>query len=153
MTATTRRAALIREIMTTDPVTLDQGDTMEEIARQLDSNGISGAPVVNTAGRVVGVVTKTDLVHRVLEGPAGGAGSFFELLTSGGGFPRSLDPADLGTVEDLMSADVVTARDDETVTAAAHRMAAAGVHRLIVVDAAQQPVGVVTAMDVLRVHP
>ena len=84
MTATAKTRRVARDIMTPDPVTLDPGDTMEEIARVLDANGISGVPVINAAGVLIGVVTKTDLIHRCLEGPSSGTvGSFFELLTSG----------------------------------------------------------------------
>ena len=154
MTATAETRRVARDIMTPDPVTLDPSDTMEEIARVLDANGISGVPVINAAGILIGVVTKTDLIHRCLEGPSSGTvGSFFELLTSGGGFPRSLEAADLGTVEDLMTSEVVVAAPNDPIAALAHRMAENSVHRLIIVDAARRPIGVVTALDVLRAYP
>jgi acetoin utilization protein AcuB len=55
----------VREIMTKDPFTVPQNYTVEEIAEVLLKNKISGAPVVDQNGDLVGTITQTDL-FRVL---------------------------------------------------------------------------------------
>jgi len=55
----------IKEIMTKDPITVPPDYTAEETARVLLDGKISGAPVVDNDGQVVGVITQTDL-FRVL---------------------------------------------------------------------------------------
>ncbi len=55
----------VREIMTKDPITVPQNYTVEETAEVLLKNKISGAPVVDQNGDIVGTITQTDL-FRVL---------------------------------------------------------------------------------------
>jgi acetoin utilization protein AcuB len=55
----------VRDIMTEDPVTVAPDLTVEETAELLLEKKISGVPVVDAAGRIVGVITQTDL-FRVL---------------------------------------------------------------------------------------
>ena len=51
----------LKEIMTKDPITIPSDYTMEEAAEVLLENKISGVPVVDDRGHVVGVITQTDL--------------------------------------------------------------------------------------------
>ena len=55
----------IRDIMTKDPITVPVDHTVEEAAQVLLKNKISGVPVVDHKGRVVGIITRDD-VFRVL---------------------------------------------------------------------------------------
>ncbi len=55
----------VQEIMTKDPVTIPVDFTVEEAAEVLLENKISGAPVVDPDGKVIGTITKGDL-FRVL---------------------------------------------------------------------------------------
>jgi CBS domain-containing protein len=148
------RTLCARDIMTRDPVCVMGGDSLRELARIFDANGISGAPVIDAQGRLIGVVSKTDVLHRALEGPLGSRpGSFFEGIAEGFGSGTGIDPEDLGVVDEFMTTDLITAQPDETVTTIAHRMAREGVHRIIVIDPGNHPIGIVTALDVLKVFP
>jgi acetoin utilization protein AcuB len=51
----------VKEIMTKDPITIPSDYTVEETAEVLLENKISGVPVVDDRGQVVGVITQTDL--------------------------------------------------------------------------------------------
>ena len=51
----------IKSVMTKDPITVPQDYTVEETAEVLLENKISGAPVVDQNGDVVGTITQTDL--------------------------------------------------------------------------------------------
>ena len=51
----------VKEIMTKDPITIPFDYTVEETAQVLLENKISGVPVVDDRGQVVGVITQTDL--------------------------------------------------------------------------------------------
>ena len=53
-------------------------------------------------------------------------------------------------VEDIMSEDAVTVGPDEPVGKIASRMAENGIHRVVVVDKDQFPLGIITSLDVLR---
>ncbi len=56
----------IKEIMTRDPITVPDDYTVEEVAGLLLEHKISGVPVVNEDGKLVGVITKTDLFKLIL---------------------------------------------------------------------------------------
>lgn len=53
----------VADIMETDVTTVTPGTTVRELTRLLTDHGISGAPVVTSAGAVVGVVSSTDVVR------------------------------------------------------------------------------------------
>jgi CBS domain-containing protein len=49
------------DIMTTDVITVDPDMTVQDLAKLLAERGISGAPVVDASGRLVGIVSEGDL--------------------------------------------------------------------------------------------
>jgi acetoin utilization protein AcuB len=51
----------IKEIMTKDPITIPVDSTIDEAAEVLLENKLSGAPVIDDKGRVVGIITQTDI--------------------------------------------------------------------------------------------
>ena len=58
------------DVMTTDVITVDPDMTVQALATLLAERGISGAPVVNASGQLVGVVSEGDLLHRAEIGAA-----------------------------------------------------------------------------------
>ena len=116
----------------TQAVVLLAADMPAEWAlRHLDRQAVSGGPVVDH-GRVVGVVTRRDLLVPVPE-----QGSYANPLAG-------------LRVRDLMSVEPVTARPDWPLVRAVRAMVDHGVNRLPVVDQAGRPLGILTRDDVLR---
>lgn len=58
------------DVMTTDVITVDPDATVQALAALLAERGISGAPVVDAVGHLVGVVSEGDLLHRAEIGAA-----------------------------------------------------------------------------------
>ena len=56
---------LAADVMTHDVVTVHADTTVQDIAELLLAKGISGVPVVDAAGALVGIVSEGDLIHRV----------------------------------------------------------------------------------------
>jgi acetoin utilization protein AcuB len=52
----------VEAIMTKNPITIPSDYTVDEAAEILLNNNISGAPVTNKEGRMVGIITRTDLL-------------------------------------------------------------------------------------------
>ncbi|MEA2436796.1 MAG: hypothetical protein QOF65_1352, partial [Thermoleophilaceae bacterium] len=58
----------VREYMDDDPATVTPDTTAEDVAKLLGEHELHGVPVVNEAGRAVGIVTENDLVMADEEG-------------------------------------------------------------------------------------
>ena len=58
------------DVMTTDVISVDPGTTVQALATLLAERGISGAPVVDAGGRLVGIISEGDLLHRAEIGSA-----------------------------------------------------------------------------------
>jgi len=53
---------MARDLMTSPAITTPVGTSVFEAARVMHKNGVKRLPVVNTAGRLVGIVTRSDLL-------------------------------------------------------------------------------------------
>jgi CBS domain-containing protein len=122
----------LREVMTRDVVCVGPDESAEDALRLLVEHGISGLPVVDAAGRPLGVLSRADLLEERLEA-----------LTEG----ELGEPA---RVRDLMTQAALSLPESASVAEAAGLMAAYGVHRVQVVSAAGVLVGVVSPLDLLR---
>ena len=58
------------DVMTTDVITVDPDTTVQSFANLLAERGISGAPVVDSNGGLIGIVSEGDLLHRAEIGTA-----------------------------------------------------------------------------------
>lgn len=145
------RPRRVFELMNPDVVSLRPEQTVTEAQQLLSSRSVSGAPVVDDSGRVVGVVSQNDLVRSATHpDTAEKAGQFFSSIE---------DYADLGAtpvgpssqhVSDVMSKRVYSVNRDTGVAVAANIMRERRIHRLLVTDRGVL-VGVLSSLDLLRV--
>jgi len=147
-----------RDLMRRDLVTVRPQTPLEELAEILDNEDVHGVPVVDAAGRVVGVVSRTDLVRAVAERRPARDDRGSRVVTVEGTedwetVVRAETVAELdGSVSDIMSDRVVTARENETAGALAAKMVREEVHRVLVVDG-HRLLGMVSATDLLSTLP
>lgn len=147
---------LARDVMTPHVVTVAEDMSTADLARFLIEHEISGAPVVDEQGRLVGVVSMTDLVRRnaqdAEEDARPGGGGFYR------GDPYEFTLEDLGqkyverqvmTVRDVMTPTVLTVEDTAPLSRVAATMLEHHVHRLIVARG-RDPVGIITSLDLLK---
>lgn len=122
----------VRDLMTPDPITVEQDEVLGHAAHLMEEYEVSGLPVVDDDGVLVGILSQTDLVHaRSVDGP-------------------SHSWPDV-SVRHYMAVPVITATPTMTVREAALLMEARHVHRLVVVDDEQRrPVGVLSMTDLVR---
>jgi CBS domain-containing protein len=145
--------------MSTEVATLSPETTVEQAARDLVQNRVTGMPVVGYDGTVVGVLSLTDVATALAgEGPAdppvADDAAFFDPVKLDK-LVRSLDADDDAssgkTVADSMSRRLVIAPASATVAEAAAMMARYRVHRVLVIDDAGKLAGILTSMDVVAV--
>ena len=139
----------VRDVMTNLVVMLYPKDSIHEAAQRLAKNGISGAPVVE-AGKVVGIVSESDLIHAVMPPvPVNRGASVLDLLALIG--RPHMKRHDLGKiVADVMSTSVVEASPDMSVWQAAATMERKGIKRLPVVDDDDYLLGIISRADLIK---
>jgi len=54
-----------KDFMTADPISINEDADLADAARLMTKHGVSGLPVINKAGKLVGIVTKSDLTRAV----------------------------------------------------------------------------------------
>lgn len=144
-----------RDMMTPEPVCAEPHMSIRALVELLDGAGVSGAPVVDAQGAVIGVVSKSDLLHACLERAEDYEPAYLYELIRGEededvGPASSLPEPDI-RVEDFMTDEPLTAPPSTPVVALAATMLEARVHRIIIVNGDRVPVGIVTSLDLVRV--
>jgi CBS domain-containing protein len=141
----------VGELMNPDVVSLRPDMTLPEAQEHLAKRSVSGAPVVDARGRVLGVVSQNDLVRRAAHpGTAAKAGHFFTSVEEYEDLGLTpVVPSSLRVAE-VMSRRVYHVARDTGVAIAANIMRERRIHRLLVTDK-DVLVGVVTSLDLLRV--
>lgn len=123
-----------RQIMSPDVVTLPPSASLRAAAAALAGNHITGAAVVTETGKLIGVLSESDLVEHDAQ-------------------PRAKLPGlpeqDNSTVADVFSPYLVTAGPNTPVEDLAAMMVKHRVHRLFIVED-ERLMGVVSSMDVMR---
>ena len=140
---------LAKDVMTTNVVTIASDTRVDDIARLLLERNISGAPVLDTAGRLVGVVSEGDLMRR-LESDAGRHRSWWlTLLASPEERARDFTKSHGQLAEDVMTRDVVTVAEDTPVGEIAHILERRRIKRVPVVQDGKV-VGIVSRANLLH---
>ncbi|MGO8960483.1 MAG: CBS domain-containing protein [Streptosporangiaceae bacterium] len=136
----------VRDVMTTEVVTIDRITPFKDIARLLVEHHISGVPVLIMGRHVAGVVTEGDLIA-ARDKSAGTRRSWTGLLHHS----TDVDRHHRLMAEHLMSAPAITIHPDATIAAAADSMSRHHIKRLPVVDSDGTLIGLVSRRDLLRV--
>jgi CBS domain-containing protein len=138
---------LVRDAMTTPVFTVGEQAPFKEIVGTLARHRISAVPVVDADYRVVGIVSESDLLAKVVAG-----GDPKPRLKFGhGSRSDTRRKSHAETARELMSAPVVTISADSSIVHAARVAALEHVRRLPVVDASDTLLGIVTRSDLLAI--
>jgi CBS domain-containing protein len=140
----------IREVMRSPVISVRPETPLKEVARLLIEHRISGLPVIDGEGHVVGVVSEEDFLARSagLEPVRHRALSWAWM---GAPDQRAIDKLHATTAGEAMSSPAITIAADRPVSEAAGRMSASDVNRLPVVEDGRL-VGIVTRADIVRAY-
>ena len=144
---------LVRDIMVKEVITVQKDASVEELSELLVKNKISGVPVVDDKGKLVGIATEGDLIIKDsdLHFPR-----YFKLLDSIiyleslNKFKKNLKKF-LGTkVEDVMTAQIRTVGEETPISDAANMMIKYNINRVPVLDSKDELIGIITRADIVR---
>jgi|SRR4051812_24236343 CBS domain-containing protein len=120
----------VRDVMTANPVTVSEKDSIRDVARIMAREDTGVVPVVD-GKKIIGLITDRDIVVRlVAEGKDTGN----------------------ATVTEAMSKSVRSVRDDANVNEVLELMKAAEIRRVPVVNQNQELVGIVSIGDVAQTN-
>lgn len=117
----------VRDVMTEGVVFLRVDATLAEAWETMHRQGISGLPVLNQRGKLVGVVSRADLAD-----------------------PRHHSAGASWRIDDAMTRVVYAVRAEDPLMNAVRLMLQENIHRAMVVNDDGLVAGIITPMDVLR---
>ncbi len=148
-----------KDIMNTDVLSVRDDMTVQELAGFLTEREILGAPVVDSEGEVVGVVSCTDIAQNTTTE----ATMLLEKSTPGfyaHGWENKLDPDEMVglhveeneslPVREIMTPTIYTVPEDTPISDIAKAMVAGRIHRLLVTRGSRL-VGIITTLDMLKI--
>ncbi len=141
-----------KDIMTRNVVTVKLDTSIEALASLLMEHHISGTPVVDEAGNLVGIVTENDLISRNKRLHIPTVVSFLDAaiyLESSKKFEQDVRRLTATKVGDICTRKVVTVAEDTTIEEIATVMSEKKVHLLPVVRAGKVA-GIVGKRDVVK---
>jgi CBS domain-containing protein len=141
----------VRQIMLTPVITVDEDCSLEDAAKIMLDHNIGGLPVIDNQGNLCGIVTESDFVAKE-KGIPFSVYRFPQMF--GEWMPhehveRIYESARRRAVREIMSRDVITVTEVDTVETVLQKMLKSGIHRLPVVRD-RKPVGIVTRHQLLR---
>jgi CBS domain-containing protein len=136
----------VKDVMTRSVITVEPRTTLKDVARLMVQRRVSGMPVIDDDGSVLGVVSEGDILAKE-RGRAGNGSLLDHLLEVNGSETVKHDARDAA---DAMTSPPVTIRPDRPVAEAASMMLDRCVNRLPVVDRHGNLVGIVTRADLVR---
>jgi len=142
----------IKDIMTTEVITVSKNDTVEKCANLLSTHELSGLPVVDEEGYIEGIITEGDLIkhNSDVEVPA-----FLEILggiiylESPNKYLENVRKSMGHYVGTVMTQEVETILEDEEVEKGASIIVDRQVNRLPVVDVTGKLAGIVSRKDIM----
>lgn len=143
----------VADAMSRDPILVGPQTPIKEAIQILAERRISGLPVVNESGKLVGVISETDLMWQEtgVNPPA-----YIMLLDSviylenPARYERELHKALGQTVGEVMTPEPITVKPDELLRNAAQLMHEKNIHRLPVLDSTGKVIGILTRGDIIR---
>ncbi|MEH1873281.1 CBS domain-containing protein [Nostoc sp.] len=143
----------VADVMSRDPIVVRVETPLNEAIQILAERHISGLPVVDDVGKLVGIISETDLMWQETGVTPPAYIMFLDsviYLKNPATYERDLHKALGQTVGEVMSKNPITISPDKTLSQAATIMHDRSVHRLPVLDDTNQVIGILTRGDIIR---
>lgn len=143
----------VAQVMTHNPIMVNPQTPLKQAIQILAEKQISGLPVVDDMGKLVGIISETDLMWQETGITPPAYIMFLDsviYLQNPATYERDLHKALGQTVGEVMSNNPITISPDQSLKAAAKIIQDHKVHRLPVVDHTGTVIGILTRGDIIR---
>ncbi len=138
-----------KDIMSSPVVTVSPDASVAEVAALLLEKRISGVPVVDQTGQIVGILSEGDLLRRVETDTQRHRPHWLEMLLGQSGDAGSFIKSHASRVGDVMSHDVIASHPEASLREIAELMERHGIKRFPIVDGGRI-VGIVSRANLMQ---
>jgi CBS domain-containing protein len=138
-----------RDVMVSPVITIGENDTVRDLAKLLLANRISAMPVVDSGGKLVGIVSEADLMHRSEAGTERPTSWWLSLISGDRALAGEYVQSHALKVKDVMKTDVQTAQPDTPLVEIADMFEEKHIKRVPIVDAGEL-VGIVSRANIIQ---
>jgi len=139
-----------RDIMVSPVITINENSTVRDLAKVLLANHISAVPVVDPGGKMVGIVSEADLMHRTESGTERPSSWWLSLISGDRHIAAEYVQSHAAKVKDVMTSDVRTAQPDTPLVEIADMFEEKHIKRVPIVNAAGDLVGIVSRANIIQ---
>ena len=139
-----------RDVMVSPVITVGENETVHEVVRLLIENRISAVPVVNDAGRLVGIVTEADLMRRPEVGTERPSSWWLSLLLGDHKLAADYVKSHAVKVKDIMTLDVKTASLETPLYEIADLFEENHIKRVPILNEGGDLVGIVSRANIIQ---
>lgn len=136
------------DIMTRRIISVTEQTTVDEIGKLLMAKHISAVPVVDSADKLIGVVSESDVIFQEIEPETQAAEKFADIKLSDSGKTARRG----STAGEIMTTPVISALESASLKELGKIMRQNKIKRLFIADSDNHPVGVVSRVDILRTY-
>jgi CBS domain-containing protein len=101
-----------RHVMVSPVITVGEHSTVRDVAKVMITHRISAVPVVDRAGKLIGIVSEADLMHRKETGTERPSSWWLSMISSDRALAAEYVQSHATTIADVMTRDVQTAQPD-----------------------------------------
>lgn len=142
------KSVLAGDVMSQEVVTVDSDAPLSEVAELMSQRDISGLPVTDARGKIVGVISEKDFLAKMTKtGPKNFMGVIASCLAAKGCIALPIRAAKAG---DIMTSPAVTVAENSPIAEVAGLMAQRAVNRVPVTDPEGRLLGIITRNDLIR---
>ena len=138
------------DIMTRNVITIDANSTVAQAAQRMLDHRISGMPVVDDSGKVIGIISEGDLLHRAETGTERRTSWWLGLVAGASSQAENFTREHGRTVRDVMSTNVISVDENADLNEVVHLMESRRIKRVPVLGN-RQVVGIISRANLMRV--
>ena len=139
-----------RDVMVSPVITVSENDTVRDVARILIAKRISAVPVVDQAGRLVGIVSEADLMHRAEAGTERPTSWWLSLISGDRAIAAEYVQSHAMGVKDVMTKEVHTALPETPLYEIADLLEEFHIKRVPIVNKDGDLVGIVSRANIVQ---
>jgi CBS domain-containing protein len=139
-----------RDVMVSPVITVGENNTVRDVAKLLTTHHISAVPVVDYAGKIVGIVSEADLMHRKEAGTERPSSWWLAMISGDRALAGEYVQSHATKVADVMTKDIETAHADTPLHEIADLFEEKHIKRVPIVNESGDLVGIVSRANIIQ---